>query len=145
MAKRAASRIRDRVFCGFQSAHRAHDIAEADAAAFPRQAIAAGWATNADQDPVAHQFLQNRLEVAARDTLTRRDFRRTNWDGATIIGNVEYRLDREQELFGQPHHFPRAALAESSEYLARVSPRWLGWTSRLCSCRSLSQSCRRTC
>ena len=86
------------------AAHGAHDIAEADAAPLARQAIAAARAADADQDAVPHQLLQNRFEIAARDALALGDLGRAHRRPAAIIGDVEHRLDREQQLLGQPHH-----------------------------------------
>src|SRR5207253_10601341 len=71
MTERAAGGIADRVFAGFEMAHRAHDVAEADAAALLRQAIAAARPADPDEDALAHQFLQHRLEIAPRDPLAR--------------------------------------------------------------------------
>src|SRR6185437_6146536 len=104
MAQRAAGGVIDRVVAGFELAHRAHDVAEADPPPLARQAIAAARPAYADEDAVAHQFLQHRLEIAARDALPRGDFRRAHRHGAAVIGDVEHRLDREEKFLGQPDH-----------------------------------------
>src|SRR5579864_1583096 len=57
MTEGAAGRVADRVFGGFEVAHGAHDVAEADAAALACKPIAAGGAADADEDAVAHQLL----------------------------------------------------------------------------------------
>src|SRR6266567_3930074 len=118
MPKRASRRVADRVLAGFELSHRAHNVAEADAAAFPGQTIAAAWAADPNEDLLAHQLLQHRFEIAARDAFALGDLGRTNRGGAPVIGDVEHRLDREQELLGEPDH-------ESG-----LSPRRPVWTSR---------------
>src|SRR6266704_4651555 len=80
--------------------------------------MAAARAADADEDAVAHQLLQHRFEIAARDALALGDLRRTDRGGAPVIGDVEHRLDREQQLLGEPDH-------ESG-----LSPRRPVWTSR---------------
>src|SRR6059036_2179226 len=98
MSERAAGGIRDRVLAGFEPAHRAHDVAEADAPTLARQAIAATRAADADEDALAHQLLQHRLEIAAGDALALGDLDRTDRRSAAVIGDVEHGLDREQEF-----------------------------------------------
>src|SRR5216684_4477939 len=118
MPERASRRVADRVLAGFELAYRAHDIAEADAAALAGLAIAAARTADPDEDLLAHQFLQHRFEITARDALALGDLGRTDRGGAPVIGDVEHRLDREQELLGEPDH-------ESG-----LSPRRPVWTSR---------------
>src|SRR5689334_18781833 len=57
----AAGRIAHRVLAGFELAHRAHDVSEADPAALARETVATARAANADQHAVAHQLLQDRF------------------------------------------------------------------------------------
>src|SRR5258706_443571 len=117
MAERAPRRIADRVLAGFEVAHGAHDVAEADAAALPRQPIAAARPADADEDTFAHQLLQHRFEIAPRDAFALGDLDRAHRRGAAVIGDVEHCLDREQEFLGEAYH-------ES-----RVSPHRRVWTS----------------
>src|SRR5438132_5675272 len=116
--ERAARRVADRVLPGFELAHRAHDIAEADSAALARQAIATARAADANKDLLAHQLLEHRLEIAPRDAFALGDLGRTDRRRTPVIGDVEHRLDREQELLGEPDHD------------SGVSPRRPVWTSR---------------
>src|SRR5690242_15152436 len=74
MTERAARRVVDRIVAGLQLAHRANDVAEADAPPLARQAIAAARSPYADKDAVAHQLLQHRLQIAPWDTLPGGDF-----------------------------------------------------------------------
>ncbi len=53
MAELTAGRVADRVLAGFEMAHGAHDVAEADAAPLPRQAIAAAGAADSPEDALA--------------------------------------------------------------------------------------------
>src|SRR5229473_6799330 len=118
MPEGAAGRVADRVLAGFELAYRAHDVAEADAAALPGQAIAAARAADPNEDLLAHQLLQHRFEITARDAFALGDLGRTDRGGAPVIGDVEHRLDRVEELLGEPDH-------ESG-----LSPRRRVWTSR---------------
>ena len=77
-------------------AHRSDDVAKADPTPLPRQSIAAARATDPEQDLVAHQLLQHRLEIAARDALALGDLRRAHRHLSAVVGDVEHRLDREQ-------------------------------------------------
>src|SRR5580704_16225459 len=104
MTERAAAFRLDRIFDGFEFAHGAHDIADADPPPLARQAIAAARPPDPDQHLAAHQLLQYGLQVAARNALARRDLSRPHRRGATVIGDIEDRLDREEELFVEPDH-----------------------------------------
>src|SRR6185295_7251954 len=108
MAEGAPRWIADRVFAGFEVTQGAHDIAEADAATLPGQAVAAAGPADADKDALAHQLLQHRFEIAPRDAFALGDLDRTDRGDAPVIGDVEDRLDRKQELFGELNHDVRA-------------------------------------
>ena len=64
--------------------------------------------------PCAHQLLQHRFEIAARDALALGDLGRAHRRGAAVIGDVEHRLDREEQFLGQPDHRIGEAAARGS-------------------------------
>src|SRR6266446_9139609 len=55
MAKGAAGGVADRILGGFEPAHRANDVTEADTAPLARQTIAAARALDPEEDLVADQ------------------------------------------------------------------------------------------
>src|SRR5262249_33157905 len=75
---------------------------------------------NAQKDLIANQFLEYRLEIAARDALPLGDFGRTHRGLATVIGDVEHRLDRKHQFLGQSDHVARTPCPRV--LLVRFSP-----------------------
>src|SRR5215469_10550832 len=100
MAERASRGVADRIFRGFEPLQRPHDVAEAYPPPFTRQTIAATWTSDAKKDLIPDQFLEHRLEVAARDALPLGNLRGAHGGLTTVVGDVEHRLDSEQQFLG---------------------------------------------
>src|SRR5215469_615273 len=100
MTERASRGVADRIFRGFEPLQRPHDVAEAYPPPFTRQTIAATWTSDAKKDLIPDQFLEHRLEVAARDALPLGNLRGAHGGLTTVVGDVEHRLDSEQQFLG---------------------------------------------
>src|ERR1700730_9440775 len=87
MAKRAAGGAADRILGGFEPAQRTNDITEADFPPLACQTIAAARASDPEEDLVSDQFLQHRLEVAARCSFPLRNLGRAHRPLAAVIGD----------------------------------------------------------
>src|SRR5260370_36320633 len=88
MAELTAGRVADRVLAGFEMAHGAHDVAEADAAALPRQPVAAAGAWGSSDNGLAHRLLQHRFLGAGRGGFTFGDLGLGERDGDALSGSV---------------------------------------------------------
>src|SRR5579859_3477233 len=96
--------LRDRVLAALQRLHHAHDLAHGDPPALAREPIAAARTAHAREDAGAHQLLQHGLEIATRNALATRDLGRLLGQRARVIGDVQHRFDRKQELLAEPQH-----------------------------------------
>ena len=73
----------------FDGPGRAQDVVGGDVAFAARELIAAARPAHAAQDSLAHQRLQNRLEMARRQTMPARKRFRGHRPAASIHGDVE--------------------------------------------------------
>ena len=102
-----------------------HHIAHRNAAAFPRQPIAAARAAHAFEDAGAHQLLHHLFQIALRHALAGGDFLGLHRLGPGIEGDVDHRFQRQQGLAGQvaaswsvSRHAGRAEAARAARAVA---------------------------
>src|SRR4051812_32183255 len=100
MTERGGGRVSDRVRRRFDLLDDPDDVADGNAPPLSRQAIAALRPALAGKNPGAHQRLENLLEIAPRNPLAARDGRGLNWLAVGVVGDVEDRLDGEEQFLG---------------------------------------------
>ena len=81
-----------------------HHITDGNAAAFPRQAVAAARTAHAFENAGAHQLLHHLLQITLWHALAGGDFLGLHRLGPCIEGDVDHRLQRQQRLAGQAQH-----------------------------------------
>src|SRR6202789_578579 len=101
------ARLGTLVFLVVDGFRHAHHIADRNAPALAREAVAAARAAHALEHAGAHQLLHHLLEIALRHALARGDLLGLHGLGTRVERDVDHRLERQQGFAGKLQHGSR--------------------------------------